>query len=336
MTPSSSRSKPLPPHSIDEAPAKLRPTLILVQPDPQRTPHQQPRRSPLALWHLLSLDAPSVATVWTIAVASAVGLRLPWTSPAAMFVAVWMLYAADRLLDARPLPGGRSPPELEERHRFHHRHRRAFLIGIAIAAFALIALLRSLDPQAVRLYTLLATLLGAWFLIIHARPLPGDGAHRLPKELAVGIFFPAAVFIPTVARLPQLRLDLLPIALLLAATCSLNCLFLYAWEHPRHRAHAHWSTRWATHHLVALTWTVAALSLLLILTAPLLAFLVIAPSAQLHRGATMLTSCILASSLLLLLLHRLRSRLNPLHLRALADLVLLTPLLLGLAELFRL
>jgi hypothetical protein len=248
-----------------------------------------------------------------------------------MFLAVWMLYAADRLLDARPLPGGQTPPELEERHRFHHRHRRAFLIAIAISACVLVALLRELDPHAMRLYTLLATLLGAWFLIIHARPLPGDGAHRLPKELAVGIFFPAAVFIPTVARLPQLRLDLLPIAILLASTCSLNCLFLYAWEHPGQRPQAHWSTRWSTDHLVALTWTIAALSLLLILTSPLLD-----PSAQLHRGTTWLTACILASGLLLLLLHHLRNRLDPIHLRALADLVFLTPLLLGLARLFHL
>jgi hypothetical protein len=239
-----------------------------------------------------------------------------------MFVAVWMLYASDRLLDARPLPGGQTPPELEERHRFHHRHRRAFLLLIAVAACILVALLRGIDPRVMRLYTLLATLLGAWFLIIHARPLPGDGTHRLPKELAVGIFFPAAVFIPTVARLPQLRLDLLPIALLLAATCSLNCLYLYAWEHPRNRGQAHSSTRWATNHLVALTWAVAALSLLLILASPTLA-----PSAQLHRGTTLLTSCILTSSLLLLLLHHLRNRLWPIHLRALADLVLLTPLL---------
>jgi len=307
-------------HTENEvAPEKSRPPLALVSRTPQpKTPHY----SLLSLWHLLSLDAPSVAAVWTIAVASAVGLRLPWESPAAMFVAVWMLYAADRLLDARPFPGGAPAPEIEERHRFHHRHRRAFLTGIAISAFILIALLRRIDPPAMRLYALLATLLAAWFLIIHARPLPGDDAHRLPKELAVGIFFPAAVFIPTVARLPQLRLDLLPIAVLLAATCSLNCLFLYAWEHPGNRSHAHWSTRWATRHLVALTWTVAALSLTLILASPLLG-----ASAQLHLGTTSLTSCILTSSLLLLLLHHLRNRLHPLHLRALADLVLLTPLI---------
>jgi hypothetical protein len=314
MTPLSPRSASPQPQSPNEAPAAAsRPSLTLVSRAPQQN---SPRYTPLALWHLLSLDAPSVAAVWTMAVAWAVGLHLPFTAPAAMFVAVWMLYAADRLLDARPLPGGQSPPELEERHRFHHRHRRAFLIGIAISACVLAVMLRASDPHAMRLYTLLATLLGAWFLIIHARPLPGEGAHRLPKELAVGIFFPAAVFIPTVARLPQLRLDLLPVALLLAATCSLNCLFLYAWEHPGPRMRAHWSTRWATSHLVALTATVATLSLVYcLLSTPVLS------------PRSVLTSCILASSLLLLLLHHLRGRLQPVHLRALADLVLLTPII---------
>lgn len=275
---------------------------------------RSPRRSPLALWHLLSLDAPSVACVWTIAIASAVGLHLPWTSPAAMFLAVWILYVADRLLDARSLDSQQPTHDLEERHRFHHRHRRAFLLGIILSACALTALLRTLDLHALRIYVLLATLLAAYFLLIHAR---ADSAHRLPKELAVGIFFPAAVFIPTIARLPQLRLDLLPIALLLAATCSLNCLFLYAWEHPHHHAQAHSSTRWATRHLIALTWTVAALSLLAL-------FCLLSTRLS---GTYALTACILTSSLLLLTLHQLRRRLQPIHLRALADLVLLTPLI---------
>jgi hypothetical protein len=308
MTPSSSRSKPLRPRSAFDT--EHRPQLTLVS----RTGESIPRRSPLALWHLLSLDAPSVAAVWTIAVARAVGLHLPWTAGAAMFIAVWILYAADRLLDARlldagPSPSGQTPPDLEERHRFHHRHRRAFLAGITIAACAVAVLLHSLDTSALRLYALLATLLSAYLVLIHSR---ADSAHRLPKELAVGIFFPAAVFIPTVARLPQLRLDLLPIALLLAALCSLNCLFLYAWEHPHHRVQAHSSTLWATRHLIALTSTVAALSLCCLLFTRLL---------------SSLTACIFASSLLLLVLHNLRQRLQPIHLRALADLVLLTPLI---------
>lgn len=312
MIPSSSRSKPLYPQSAparNEAPAPARPRLTLVPPAAQR---RAARRSPLALWHLLSLDAPSVATAWTLAVASAVDLHLPWTAPAAMFVAVWILYAADRLLDARSLDEHTHAAGMEERHRFHHRHRRAFLLGIILSACALAVLLRTLDPRALRLYTLLGTLLAAYFVLIHAR---SDSAHRLPKELAVGIFFPAAVFIPTVARLPQLRLDFLPIAILLAATCSLNCLFLYAWEHPSERSQAHWSTVWATRRLTALTCTVAALSV---------AYCVV--STRLLSSQYALTACILASSLLLLTLHHLRRRLQPIHLRALADLVLLTPL----------
>lgn len=325
MIPSShsrhSRQKQNLPSPRNNSPAAAKPRSLSLVSLQQQPPARVPR-TPLALWHLLSLDAPSVAAVWTWGVASAAGLRLPWTTPAAMFVAVWMLYASDRLLDARPLPGGQAPPELEERHRFHHRHRRAFLASITISAFVLAALLRFADPPAMRLYALLAALLCAWFLLIHARPLPGDGTHRLPKELAVGIFFPAAVFIPTVARLPQLRLDLLPVALLLAATCSLNCLFLYAWEHPDDRPHAHWSTRWATHHLVSLTSCIALLSLLWLIAAQ---FLI--DRTNLRYGMLVLTACIFTSTVLLLLLHLARRRLQPVHLRALADLVLITPLI---------
>jgi hypothetical protein len=259
-----------------------------------------------------------------------------------MFLAVWMLYAADRILDARildarildtpPLPAAHALPDLQDRHRFHHRHRRAFFLTIVFAALALAALLHTLDPRALHLYALLATLLGVWLLLIHARPIPAADTHRLPKELAVGIFFPAAVFIPTVARLPQLRLDLLPVALLLAAVCTLNCLFLYAWEHPGARPHAHWTTRWLTSHLVTLSLFIALASAAVLIISlrspnPL-------PSPHTLAASALLASCTLLSALLLLLLHELRHHLKPVHLRALADLVLLTPaLILPLAAL---
>jgi hypothetical protein len=305
-----------------QAPA-TRPALALVPPQAPR-----PHRSPLALWHLLSLDAPTVAALWTFAIARVSGLHLPWTSPAAMFVAVWMLYAADRildarildarLLDARPLANSAAPLDLEERHRFHHRHRRIFLFATLPAACALATLLLMLDPRALHLYALLAALLGAWFLLIHARPSPA--AHRLPKELAVGIFFPAAAFIPTVARLPQLRLELLPPALLFASICTLNCLFVYAWEHPGPRTHAHWTTRFGTNHLTTLATLLALASAALIITS------ILHTSPRSH-AATLLASCTLLSASLLLLLHLRRHHLKSVHLRALADLVLLTPLL---------
>lgn len=291
----------------------LKPGPVLVAPRGVR-----PQRSPLVLWHLLSLDAPTVAVVWTIFIARCAGVALPWRGPLAMFVAVWMLYAADRLLDARPQHDGSQPPDLEERHRFHHRHRTAFLGWIAAASGVLAALLHGLDPRAMRLYALMAALLAAWLLLIHARPLPTDTTRRLPKELAVGIFFPAAIFIPTVARAPQLRSGLLPAAALLAAVCTLNCLFLYAWEHPAPRSQAHWTTRWATGHLPVLTLGIATVGGLV----AALAAMGVLP----RMDAAPALACIVSATSLLML-HTWRRRSNPVTVRACADMVLLTPLL---------
>ncbi|MEO6923224.1 MAG: hypothetical protein ABI142_05315 [Bryocella sp.] len=263
-----------------------------------------PRRwSPLALWHLLSLDAPTVAAVWTIFAARSMHVNLPWTSAVAMFVAVWMLYAADRLLDARMSTG-----TLEVRHHFHERHRRAFLVGIVIGTMALAWLLPALMPAALRLYALMGVLLVTYFFLIHvARP----GAKRLPKEFAVGIFFPAAVFIPTVARVPALQRALLPEALLFAAVCTLNCLFVYSWEHLPPYKLAHWTTRLALRKLPFVTALVAAVALLL--------------AVERHSAVAVAVG---ASALLLLTLETSRRRLSMTHLRAAADLALLTPLLL--------
>ena len=277
------------------------------------------------MWHLLSLDAPTVAALWTWFVARCCGVSLPWTAPTAMFLAVWMLYAADRLLDARPLDDGSTTTDLEERHRFHHRHKQSYLIGIIAVSIALAALLPHIDAAALKLYALLASLLFGYFFLIHIYPanLPPTGnAHRLPKELAVGLFFPAAIFIPTVARDPQLRFPLAPLAVLFAAVCTLNCLYLYAWEHPEtlkqsnpHNS-AHWTTRFATHHL-------PFFSVLIILCAIAFAFISVIP-----EGNLLLALACGLSAALLLLLHTQRHRLTPIHLRALADVALLTPLLL--------
>ncbi len=271
------------------------------------------RFSPLALWHLLSLDAPSVAALWTLFLARCAGLKLPWVEPAAMFVAVWMIYAADRLLDARGLDAGQSSGEgLEERHRFHHAHRGAFLCGIVAGALALVYLLHHTDARALHLYALLAALLAAWLLVVHASAR--SSGQRLPKEIAVGLFFAAAVFSPTVGRVPGLQAQLLPSALLFAGLCALNCLLLYAWEHPGKRSGAHSSTRWATAHL-------NALAAALVVTAGL------AAAIQWGRmGEAPALACGVGAALLWAL-HRVRGRVSAVHLRAAADLVLLTPVL---------
>jgi hypothetical protein len=173
-------------------------------------------------------------------------------------------------------------------------------------------------------------------LLIHLRPATHSPTSRLPKELAVGVFFPAAAFIPTLARTAPtstaihflgsaatwIRPSLLPSALLFAAVCSLNCLCLYAWEHPTPPQHdvvpieghrAHWSTRWATAHL---TWIALAI----------LAASTIASVSRALPIALPALACSLSTAALFAL-NLYRRRLSPVHLRAAADLVLLTPLL---------
>lgn len=233
-----------------------------------------------------------------------------------MFIAVWMLYAADRLLDTRSLDSqSRQEQHLEARHYFHHRHRTAFLTGILLASAGLAPLLLRLSTGAIHLYLILGGLLFGYFILIHAT----RSAHRFPKEIAVGIFFAAATFIPTVARQPSLRLVLLPSALLLAMLCSLNCLFIYAWEHdperpsdPDHPAHA--TTRFALRHLPLFTVAIA-----LVGTALAVLF---------HRAPWQIPVATAVSAALLLMLHHRRLRIASLVLRAAADLVLLIPLLL--------
>jgi hypothetical protein len=287
----------------------------------------RPRRSQnlVIYWHLLSLDAPSVAMLWTWFIARSNGVKLPHTSIIAMGVAVWLLYAADRLLDAR----SNEASHLEPRHRFHRRHRSAFHAGIALASLALVFLVYRITPAALQLYAILAAPLIAYFVLIHLRrkSATARSTPRLPKEIAVGLFFSAATFIPTVARNPSLRESLLPAALLFGLVCSLNCLFIYAWEHPVVASagypEAHSATQLALRFLPWLTISAIAGSLGLAIYGSL-------PDSS-GRAPWQLALAISLAGALLLQLHTRRHSLDPTALRAAADLCLLTPLLLVLA-----
>ena len=307
--------------------------LQLVSAPPRRA---APERSLLTHWHLLSLDAPTVAALWTVFVARSAGISLSPVDAMAMFLAVWMLYAADRLLDARPLAAGipAAPlqgrhklhplEDLEERHWFHHRHRTGFRRCLVAGTLPLAYLLQRLLPSALHLYAILAALLSGWLLLVHAQPLALAGTRRLPKELAVGLFFPAAVFIPTVARAPALQAVLLPGAALFAGVCTLNCLLLYAWEHPGDRSRAHASTRLLLRRLTVFALALAAAAALCTVLS-LLTYQNF-DSTSLRRLAPIPAACALSVALLLLL-HLFRTRFSSLRARALADAALLTPVI---------
>jgi hypothetical protein len=109
---------------------------------------------------------------------------------------------------------------------------------------------------------------------------------------------------------------LLPTALVFAALCSLNCLFIYAWEHEDHRTNppTHAITRVALDKLRALAATLIFCSIALALFE--------------RRGLWPISCASALSAAVLLLLHNRRHAIPRTTLRAAADLALTTPLLL--------
>lgn len=271
----------------------------------------------LCLWHLASLDAPTVALVWCLAFAWTARVQLPLWIPVLLPLAVWAAYITDRLLDARI---GLRTSNLEllcERHLFHWRHRRVF-VPLAIAA-ALVAawIIFALMPTGAReRNALLAVAALVYFTRVHT----GRKAFPLlSKEFLVGVLFTLGCFLPAWSHAnfahDTLAWPLLVPVAFFALLAWLNCYAIDRWEARIESA---------TQHTAFMLSAFAA-------------FAAVVSSAMLFasqpRSAALLASGA-AASLLLALLDRLRKRFTPVTLRAAADLVLLTPaILLSLAPL---
>lgn len=91
-----------------------------------RTPEAP--RIPWWLWlNVLSLDAPIVAVLWQMALARAHRVVLMPQVHQALFLAVWLIYMLDRVLDGFSVQKG---AQLSARHDFYRRHRWLFLLVI--------------------------------------------------------------------------------------------------------------------------------------------------------------------------------------------------------------
>ncbi|HZB88812.1 MAG TPA: hypothetical protein VE291_09165 [Terracidiphilus sp.] len=265
--------------------------------------------APLRLWHLASLDAPTVAVVWALAFAHAAGVHLPAWVPALLALGAWAVYIGDRLLDARSGLGTGNLHQLRDRHFFHWRHRRILAPVAVLAACAAMAIIVTLMPAAIRTRnSVLAAAALVYFSGVHLPRRPRWLARVASKELLVGILFTTGCVFPTLTRLHGTSLAPIAAAVFFAAhffaaLAWLNCYAIDRWESAP-------SATVAPHaQILAAAALVAACAL----------------ASMQPRIAALLASAA-ASAALLALLDRRRARLTPLALRAAADLVLLTPL----------
>jgi hypothetical protein len=317
----------------------------------------------IAFWHLASLDAPTVAVIWSLAFAWAARVPLSGRVLLALALATWCAYVSDRILDARVLGaqtlgaqtlgpqlsdgwdfGARSGadpsmwPALRERHYFHWCHRRLFLplaaVAACVAGFVALTLLHSFMRE--RGFILAAAAL-AYFSGVHVAPWLERRRLLLPrlvsKEFLVAVLFTAGCILPAWSPLRAsgaqeflLWCFWIP-GVYFAVLAWLNCRFIAGWEAEESDRRAGGRRRrfWAFRLFPARSTDFSA-AVLLASAGFLLACLAFGS----HARASALLATGALSALLLATLDSLRARITPLALRAGADLVLLTPLLLFL------
>jgi hypothetical protein len=184
------------------------------------TPSSAPR---FWLWpNLLSLDAPIVAVLWQILFARCFHAEVPAAAAALLVLAVWLIYAADRVFDAR---GGSKLP----RHEFYRRHWRVVLpVWTAAFAFAAWLACTRLPTPLLQRGAVIAVAVVVYFTVVHAI------RSAWPKELAVAILFAVGA---TVAAWNAIRSAVdVEIIVLFSCLCWINCMAIEQWE----RRKFHW------------------------------------------------------------------------------------------------
>jgi hypothetical protein len=181
----------------------------------------------LWLWgNLLSLDAPVVAISWQLLFARCFSVPLSTAAVAVLALTVWLIYIADRMLDALQLNPELAPPA---RHAFCREHWNGMGVALLVGLFTLGGLCAHLPFALLRSGVLLAVAVAIYFAIVHARPL---GIRRFwPKEVVVGVLFCIGTCLaPWTVSGPALRSEMLLPAFLFAALCVLNCVAIEYWE----------------------------------------------------------------------------------------------------------
>ncbi len=267
--------------------------------------------SPLLWWHLLSLDAPTIAGLWCWSFAHAFGISLPWFGVVTLCLGTWCVYVADRLLDGWDR---KLNVALRERHLFYSRHRRIFLSALVTASLPLAYFILMRVSAPIRRDDLMLGILGSLYF---ATIRTSVAQKWIPKEIVVGALFAVATVLPCWTRWSLPHLWILVCAIIFAVLCCWNCIAIQVWEdartEDRNGIAPHPFTDWAGRHL-----DIFAIGLTILPVA----MAILAPTTGIQM---LLASCSL-SGILFLLLNEHGTELQARTLRIGADIALLTPL----------
>lgn len=157
-----------------------------------RTPRVRGLVLPFYLLNATSLLEASIGVAWQAAFAHAVGQRVSGARQTLLFACLWLVYTADRWLDARKTTEFRPT---SYRHRFAVRHQRGLLWVWAVVLLSSLALAtRSLLPQEWRSCLLVLGVVLGYTVLVQRSQL---GTHWFvrsgAKQLAVAAIFTTGI-----------------------------------------------------------------------------------------------------------------------------------------------
>lgn len=251
---------------------------------------QTKKRAQLWLWpNLLSLDAPVIALLWQILFVRCFHASMGLPAALLLVLAVWLIYAADRMLDAW------RGVARTQRHVFYLHHWRV-VMPLWVAIFGVCAWLAWTQLSPALWMQGLAITTGAGIYLAAVHGLPRIWRAGL-KEAAVGIVFALGV---SLAAWPMVRTgaDVLAVVLF-CGLCWINCVGIEDWEQ-------------ASKLRASAIYAAAGVAMMALVLA---------------RHRPVLACAETASALGLILIDRYCRRISADAIRVLADAVLLTPLL---------
>ncbi|KAA1259477.1 hypothetical protein LF1_20110 [Rubripirellula obstinata] len=183
----------------------------------------------------VSLDAVAVAILWQFVFCINFTQRAPTIAQSvSLGLTVWLVYCADRLLDAARMDV-QGPATY--RHQFHLRHRRGLTITwmILLMVDAMVVCF-GIDGSIQVLGIGLAAGVLVYGAGVHFAETP---LHRIPKEVQVGFLFAGGVSVvtwPGVFAEPSKQIPMLVTVGLAWVLFACNCIFVAACELESDRA----------------------------------------------------------------------------------------------------
>lgn len=278
-------------------------------PDVRRAGKPSTAVSPLICLNLLCSDAPLVAISWQWLFARTVGRSVDFGGTCALLLTAWLIYLADRFGDSLSINLA-APTSL--RQRFCLRHRAIWLSSVAIIAAADIYVIsRWLDPRQL-LAGAVVGLCTLVYLVLN-QALPAVWRVLPIKEVSIGFMFAAGT---VVAISNSVTRNTVPAWFLFGCLCSLNCICIAVWERGID----------AAQQRISIATAFPGVSRYVL---PTLALVVFASGALAiaDLAARNIYLCIAISATLLAVVHCMRARIATDTRTALADLVLLTPII---------